>query len=276
MLQKAVAIKTIYDFSFIVTTRNNPKELQRTLSSIISEAPDDCEIIIVDGSDNPKGKNFYLNVLETKKIKLNYLNDNKKGIYNAMNLGVENSLGNWLIMLTAGDYLKFGSKELFKIILNSCSDVIVFSQDVEGYNGRINFSFYPTVRTVWPHQSVVIKRVIHERIGLYPIDKKYKYSSEQFLFLEIRKSVKFEIRNEIFSVFCLGGLSSTTSLSKSYESFRGKVAHGQGVITSFFQAYIFTNIRYFLEKNILFERFSVFLRIRMYSYYKQPNKETSN
>jgi len=111
------------------------------------------------------------------------LNDNKDGIYNAMNLGVQNSLGNWLIMLTAGDYLKFGSKDLFKIILNSNNDVIVFSQDVEGHNGKINFSFFPTIKTVWPHQSVIIKRIIHERIGLYPIHKKiYLFCGAIFIF----------------------------------------------------------------------------------------------
>lgn len=262
--------KPIFDFSFIIPTRNNLEELNRTISSIVSEVPENSEIVIVDGSDSPKGEDFFLNILNGYNIRLKYVNDNKNGIYNAMNLGVQNSSGKWLVMLTAGDYLKSGAKSLFKYILNSKKDVVVFAQDVEDLNGKISFSFFPTMKTIWPHQSVVLKRLVHEELGLYPNHSDNKYTNEQVLFAEIRKNSKIEIRNEIFSVFCLGGLSSKTSFKKSKEYYKRKRELGCGIIYSLMGAYVFTNIRYVLENTPILRKLSIFLRIKMFSYYKKP------
>jgi glycosyltransferase involved in cell wall biosynthesis len=275
MLTKACHVKRSYKFSFIIVTKDNFEEFERTLFSIKHEAPTNSEIVIVDGSEKCMTKD----VVEQKLGNLNFdvccISDEKQGIFNAMNVGVNNSSGEWLIMLTAGDYLKKGAKSLFDIIVKSKNDVLVFAQDVEVKLNKIGFSYFPSENTIWPHQSVVLKRTVHESVGLYPVDEKLKFTAEQYLFQEIRKVCQFEVRNEIFSVFCLGGLSSGTSVLKSGEYYNRKRELGSSKFNAFVSAYLLANLRFLLERNEIMANLAVLLRVLFFSYYKWPNKKNT-
>jgi glycosyltransferase involved in cell wall biosynthesis len=177
---------SVTDFSFIVTTRNNRDEFSRTFNSILIEAPDNSEIVVVDGSDIPLGLENVEKLVPNNSLRVKYILDNKKGVYNAMNLGIESSKGDWIVIMTAGDFLELNAKQMLKSILNCNYKVVVFSQRVLNKFDGDNFLIHkPNMSTIWPHQSVIIHKEIHKKEGLY--DLGYKYLSEQYLFFPVRR-----------------------------------------------------------------------------------------
>jgi glycosyltransferase involved in cell wall biosynthesis len=260
--------KPLFKFSFIITTRNNLDELRRTISSIVPEAPKGSEMVIVDGNDIPFERSFLTNMIGDSKITLTIALDKKIGVYEAMNVGIEGSHGEWIVMVTAGDYLISGAKILLESIENSDKDAVIFAQNVEDQSGNIAYSFYPTKTSVWPHQSVIFKRQVHENHGLYL--PKYKYSSDQHLFAEVRKAINYELRKEILTVFCLGGITSGASLSRSKEVFLLRHKLGENIFEAFMKSHIFPFVRYYLEKYALMRPVAMVLRKIFFSYYVQP------
>ncbi|MGD0410325.1 MAG: glycosyltransferase [Verrucomicrobiota bacterium] len=263
------------DFSFIVTTRNNTGELVRTIKTLIAEAPDKSEMVIVDGSDSPLGEEWVVKNFVLKHIHLTYTLDKGKGaypamgLYAAMNDGIESSLGSWLIIMTAGDCLEAKAKTLLESLRSEEKDVVVFAQNVVDQSGRVAFKHIPSAKSIWPHQSVVLRRQVHEKEGLYPLN--YRYGNEQYLFARIRKALPFIIRDEVLTAFYLGGITSQSSLAISRDVFAIRRHLGHGVVSSFVRSYITPPVRFNLERSALFRPLATLIRRRLLSNYGKPN-----
>ena len=257
-----------FDYSVVITTRNNVDELTMTMNSILKELPSNSQIIIVDGSDEPLTKEWIVDNYKTKEIPIVYTLDNKTGVYDAMNVGLIKSVGNWIVMMTAGDYFVSGAKSLLESIRKLDKDVVVFAQNVVDQSGKLAFSYFPTPVSIWPHQSVILKRIVHEKMGLYP--KKYRFVSEQYLFAEVRKEMSYELREEILTVFCLGGITSNTSLSMSKDVFAIRRKLGHSFVTSFVRAFIYPPIRYMLERNRFLLPVSMAIKRAIFPNYRSP------
>ncbi len=257
-----------FAFSFIVTTRNNTEELVRTLESIIAEAPGKSQVVIVDGSDSPLGREWVLKNSALDQIHLTYTLDDKKGVYAAMNVGIKKSLGSWVIIMTAGDYLEVKAKALLESLRSEKKEVVVFAQNVVDQSGRLAFTFIPSVKSIWPHQSVILRRRVHETEGLYPLN--YRYGNEQYLFARIRKALPFEIRKEVLTVFCLGGITSCWSLAMSRDTFAIRRQLGHGLVSSFVRSYVYPPIRFALERNAFSRPLSTLIKRAVFSNYRKP------
>lgn len=233
-------------YSFIITTRNNKDELTLTVNSICAEAPMQSEIVVVDGSDKPLGADCVKSMMSNDNVDLVYIVDEKKGVFHALNMGIANSCGLWLDFVPAGDTLEKGARTLLESLRDSEDDLIVFSQNVIDQYNQLSYLYCPTEKSVWPHQSVIIKRQVHETFGLFP--EKYRYSSDQQFFARIRKNTKYRIRDEVLSVFRLGGITSGVSLLQSREIFEFRRALGCGLFYSTISAYLFPYVRFLLER----------------------------
>lgn len=264
------SVKYSCDFSFIVTTRNNPEELKTTIVSIAIEAPENSELVVVDGSDLSLGVNIVQALIPSGvTLSIGYVLDNKSGVYDAMNIGVKNTHGRWLIMVPAGDRINQGAKRLLESLRNSTLDAVVFAQHLADPRGKILYSFVPSDKTIWPHQSVILKRTVHERFGLYP--EKYRYSSDQFFFAIIRRKIDYELRPEVISTFMLGGISSGASLERSREWYVLRRELGEGRIPSLLRAYIFPYLRAWLERWSGFDGIASKLRVWMLKNYRRAD-----
>ncbi len=86
----------------IVVVLNGAKTLQRCIDSVADQAYSNKELIIIDGGSVDR-------TLET--IELNaplidcWLSEPDRGIYHAMNKGVDRASGEWIIFLGADDFL---------------------------------------------------------------------------------------------------------------------------------------------------------------------------
>jgi len=87
-------------YSFVVPTKDNPKEAKKLLASIKEQKVKDYEIVIVDASKDNRIKKLS-NIYKTRYIKERPL----KGPSFARNLGWKAAKGEWVIWIDADHYL---------------------------------------------------------------------------------------------------------------------------------------------------------------------------
>jgi len=258
-----------FDFSFVVITRNNPSEFSKTIKSIDEEAPSNSELVVIDGNDQPYGIEYLKRVITNHDISINYFLDEKKGIFFAQNSGVLQSQGKWIVVINAGDFLNTGTKKLLISIREEIVDAVIFAQVAIEISGKPVYKFTPTESTVWPHQSVVLKRSVYEKYGIYPTDK--PYNSDIVFFAKVRKLIIYKFRSEVLTSYLLGGMSSQISYKRSVEHFKEYRTQELGLFTAILKSFISPVIRYLMERSALLRPLTYYLKILIYPYYSKPS-----
>lgn len=100
--------------SIITVVKDDPEGLQGTLTSIDAQGEVDAEVVIVDGSSNAL-ENVTLSSLPWRIVR-----QSPRGIYPAMNAGLENAGAQYVYFLNAGD--TFSAKDTLKHILSGLHD----------------------------------------------------------------------------------------------------------------------------------------------------------
>src|SRR5210317_1031370 len=93
-------------FSVITVVKNSQWGITKTIKSIINQTFKNFEFIIIDGNSKD---NTILKILKFKQ-KINYLSSKSdRGIYFAMNRGINISNGEVIVFVNSGDLLKKNS-----------------------------------------------------------------------------------------------------------------------------------------------------------------------
>lgn len=170
-------------FSVITICYNAEKEIERTLTSVVTQTYAEVEYIVVDGKSTDGTLNLvYKYQSQITKI----VSELDKGIYDAMNKGLALATGDYLCFLNAGD--KFSSSSTLQDIVNdlpsTAPDVIYGDTalvDDKGEFLRMR-RLSPPKKLTWKsfkhgmlvcHQAFFPKR---ELVTAY--DLKYRFSSD--------------------------------------------------------------------------------------------------
>jgi len=94
-------------FSIITICRNNLHELEKTYYSVKTQMCNNFEWIVIDGNSNDGTKEW----LEKNSI-AKWVSEPDKGIYDAMNKGIDNASGEYLIFMNSGD--EFANKQVLE------------------------------------------------------------------------------------------------------------------------------------------------------------------
>ena len=107
--------KNLPFFSVITVVKNDEKNIDKTLKSVLSQNFRDFEYILIDG----KSKDKTLNIIKKYKKSIAHLKSEiDKGIYYAMNKGIKLAKGHVIVFVNSGDLLKKNSlKDVSKIFL---------------------------------------------------------------------------------------------------------------------------------------------------------------
>jgi glycosyltransferase involved in cell wall biosynthesis len=101
-------------FSIITVTYNAEKVLEDTIQSVIFQTYRNVEYIIVDGAS----KDHTLDIVNKYHNRINkVISEPDKGLYDAMNKGIQLATGNYLCFLNAGD--KFHDSETLQKIVHT-------------------------------------------------------------------------------------------------------------------------------------------------------------
>ena len=173
-------------FSIITCTYNSEEYLNDNLKSVEEQTCNNYEHIFVDGHSSDS----------TASILKNYLKRNKNsrmilrkplGISDAMNVGIKESKGKYIIHLNSDDL--FATKTALedirnKIITENYPDFVVGKILEINNKGDVKGSFPPAylfslnkkiIRfvNIIPHQSIFVKRSVFDKYGFF--DKNLKY-----------------------------------------------------------------------------------------------------
>lgn len=97
--------------SVITVVYNNHKYIERTIQSVLNQTFDSLEYIIIDGGST----DGTLEIIERYRERLSFfISEPDEGIYDAMNKGLKNATGEYVLYLNSGDSL-FSFETLKKV-----------------------------------------------------------------------------------------------------------------------------------------------------------------
>jgi len=205
--------KTI-KFTIITVVYNGENCIKKTIDSIISQTYKDYEYIIVDGSSKDRTINI---CKEYKKHITKVISEPDKGLYDAMNKGIENASGDYIIFMNCDDTF-YDEKVLEKVAKgieeNNYPDFI-YGDAIEVSEDETQ-QFLKKARShkwIWygmftHHQAMFYKvDIIKENNLRY--DLQYKIAADYAFTANYLKNCKsFLYLDFVFCGFKQGGLSS--------------------------------------------------------------------
>ncbi len=173
--------------SIITINYNDIKGLKKTITSVLDQTYPPIEYIVIDGGSTDGSKEY----IETQKEHLAYwISEPDSGIYNAMNKGIDQATGDYLLFLNSGD--SFNNKEVLKnFVLCKPVEDIVYGNSLFIYPDKETklkimpsklggmTIFYRTLN----HQSVFHKKSIFENGKRY--NEAYKILADWVLYNEV-------------------------------------------------------------------------------------------
>lgn len=196
--------------SIITINYNNKTGLKRTIDSVISQTWRDFEWIIIDGGSTDGSKEL----IEQYQQDFSYwCSEPDKGIYNAMNKGIAQALGEYLIFMNSGDrfYDELILENIFKenlhgdVVYGECLQTDGKKELLVTYPHQVDFEFF----LMWNicHQAMLIKSSILKKCGF---DENYKLLGDWAQWLKIAyEGAEFQYINYIVCRFEVGGVSGT-------------------------------------------------------------------
>ena len=91
--------------TIITINRNNATGLEKTMQSVLSQARNDFEYVVVDGASTDDSVAVIRCLALDFGERLKWISEPDKGIYNAMNKGIAMASGDYIQILNSGDCL---------------------------------------------------------------------------------------------------------------------------------------------------------------------------
>jgi len=175
--------------SVITVVYNNEKYLKETIKSVINQTYDNVEYIIIDGGST----DGTLDVIKKYEAQIDYwVSEPDQGLYDAMNKAILASSGTWLNFMNSGDMYS-DQHSIKHAIEYADSNVDVIYSDLYLYSdshSKIRRIACNAESLFVVHQSMIYKRVLHEKHGLYLVHKNLTISD--YLFFNLLDRNKFE------------------------------------------------------------------------------------
>lgn len=93
------------NLSIITINRNNAAGLEKTMRSVATQTNKDFEYLVIDGASTDRSVEVIRRLEASLDGRLKWISEPDKGIYNAMNKGIEMASGDFLQFLNSGDCL---------------------------------------------------------------------------------------------------------------------------------------------------------------------------
>lgn len=219
--------------SVITATWNSGKTIGDTLRSVLNQSFTNVEHIIKDGGS----KDDTLEICKSFEQKyytdgdkgrtINILSDKDKGIYDAMNQGIEAATGDVIGILNSDDF--YTSDD----VLARVAEEFEKSPELEAVYGDIHFvkdenlkkcTRYFSSRYFRPwalrfgfmpaHPSFYVCREVYEKYGLYDLDFRTSSDFEMMVRLFVKEKIRAKYINKDFVTMRAGGESTAGLAAK--------------------------------------------------------------
>lgn len=238
-------------FSIITCTYNAESVLQRTLDSVLEQTYSHVEHIIVDGAST----DATLDMVEAYKQKsdaedwcheVRVKSEPDRGLYDAMNKGIQRATGQYVLFLNAGD--TFPSADTLELVAESVGEgeeppaVLYGDTDVVDDEGRFlrHRRLSPPRRLTWRSfmkGMLVCHQAFYARTDLAkatPYDLHYRFSADvdwciRIMRLARRRRLPMRNVGAVVVNFLDGGMTTTNHRTSLKERFH-VMAHHYGFV----------------------------------------------
>lgn len=207
--------------SIITVSYNAEAEIEKTIQSVLFQTFTDYEYVFIDGASSDRTVTIiesYRQQFAAKGISCHVTSERDSGIYDAMNKGIRQACGRWVLMLNAGDCLT-DTKVLADVFSHSGLDEKIVYGDVILRQVCRGKSFYKykqpapleTIQYEMPfcHQCVFVPRELMCHYGFdtsLKIGADYKFFSQAYT-----TGVDFAYLPRAISIYDLAGVSSVNA-----------------------------------------------------------------
>ena len=210
------------DLISIVTVVWNAKDLiERTILSVLGQTYNEVEFIVIDGGS----ADGTLDVVRRYDTKIDYwTSEPDKGIYDAMNKGVDRAGGEWVLFLNAGDV--FCDSEVLKSVVQ---DIPPDAEVVYGGHQEDYESGYRSIRTAGPisdlwkgmifsHQAMLVKTSLIKR---YKFNVASRIAADyEFIYSLYQQRRRFHRSQIVISRVLADGFSASRNLRLTLDQWR--------------------------------------------------------
>ena len=214
-------------FSIIIPTYNSGATLAVSLESIAQQGSKDVEVLVMDGisTDNT------LEIAGSFQEKIPGLiisSEKDKGIYDAMNKGIDKATGKWMLFLGSDDsfYDREVLENVYKMSIGTSKKVLYgnahivgdtgWAQDGELYDGE--FDVHKLLNQNICHQAMFYNAAfIKNEVGYFNLN--YKKSSDWDFNLRCWSKMPFQFIDLTIANFVAGGFSTNSNDTAIVEDF---------------------------------------------------------
>ncbi len=193
--------------SIITVVFNGEKYLKQTIQSVINQTYDNVEYIIIDGGSTDRT----LDIIKKYEDQIDYwVSEKDKGIYDAMNKGIQTATGEFIAFINADDWYENNAIEYVIKAYNK-------KQSIDFFYGNLNYIKKSGEMVLWkgnrgtkglevPHPTCFIRTLLLKKV---PFDTSFKIAADADLILRLFNSnIKSFYIDEVIANFRDGGVSS--------------------------------------------------------------------
>lgn len=219
--------------SIITIVYNAVQTIEETINSVINQAYEDVEYIIIDGGST----DGTLDIIKRYEDKISYwISESDYGLYHAMNKGIEKATGDIIGMINADDYYfenifldvvkAFDGKNLEEYIF--FGDMFHDEEVVKGWRQN-----NVKIGAFGAHPSMFCPKKVYEKIGKYRLWYKiladYDFMYRAYHIYNI-KPIYLPKKTTFFRV---GGLASNNIFRSFTEEMLIKIENGEKIYKAF-------------------------------------------
>lgn len=212
--------------SLITATYNSERTISDCMETVLKQTYTDYEYLIVDGGSTDKTIEL-VKLYEPKfKGRLKWVSEKDRGIYDAMNKGIQRATGDVVGILNSDDY--YTSSDVLETIaaemnhksVDAVYGDIHFIHDgmpdkcVRYYSSKMFHPFWLRFGFMPAHPSFYCKRSVFERYGLYRLDYKIGADYEMMVRLLKKHKIQTSYINKDFVTMRTGGASTKNVQSR--------------------------------------------------------------
>ena len=197
-------------YSIITINYNNKEGLRRTIESVISQTSKDFEYLIIDGGSTDGS----VEIIKKYADHINYwCTEKDKGIYNAMNKGIAQAKGDYMVFMNSGDC--FHTPDVLELMFYYkediiCGKVLKGNTNIPSGHNKSTITLVDLMRGSLPHQAMFIRREIMMK---HQYDEKYKILSDWKFCIQalVFDNCTFSNSNVIVADYDISGISTNSN-----------------------------------------------------------------
>lgn len=209
--------------SVITIVYNNVQHIERTLLSVLNQTYTNIEYIIIDGSST----DGTLDIIRLYKDRIDKLiSEPDKGIYDAMNKGLANATGDYVLFMNSGDEIYSPQTVIQVFAAGDNADIYYGETEMINDKGESlgqrrhkapaqftwrSFKYGMSIS----HQAIYIKRALVE-----PYDPQYQLSADIDWIIRAAKKAKTIVNvKQYVAKYLVGGMSKAKHRQSLQERF---------------------------------------------------------